>query len=302
MLPLTLQRAALAGARGLDPGALLADLFLSYPPDDFGLDPPVAKWSFFVVAQTVLRYFRTTVLDAENIPPGRSIVVSTHSGVLPWDATCLVVSIYRHTGRFSRNAGHELWGRVPLLARYLARGGVVLGPAPDLEELLRRGEIVVIFPGGTEDMRRRIWQRYQVKPNKGFAPGRGGYIKVALRTGSPIVPAAIVGAEEVHMLLAEIPPLARLVGLPYCPIVISPFPLPARIYVRFGEPIHLDAPPEAAEDQALVDRLNEEVRATLQDLLDDTRRRRRGIYCSTYDGDGPPFRPARRRPARRSHR
>jgi hypothetical protein len=70
--------------------------------------------------------------------------------------------------------------------------------------------------------------------------------------------------------------------MPFFPIVLSVLPLPARIYIRFGEPILLDAPPEAAADQAMVDGLNTHVLATLQALIDDTRRRRHGVYCSSY--------------------
>jgi 1-acyl-sn-glycerol-3-phosphate acyltransferase len=296
----------LARAQGLDPAALLADLFLTWPPDSPGLDPVRTKRSFFLVEQTAGRWFRPHVIGAENIPSGRALVIGCHSGVFPWDATCLVPAIYRHTGRFSRNAGHELWGRLGPLTRYLEARGVVLGAAADLEELLRGDEIVLLFPGGAEDMRRPIWKgRYRVKPHKGFAPGRGGYIKIALRTRSPIVPVAIVGAEETHMLLADIEPLARLFGAPFFPIVLSVLPLPARIYIRFGAPIHLDAPPEAAADQRMVDLLNARVRTTLQALIDDTVGRRRGIYWSSWDASAPasaalpPVDPAAQPPARR---
>ena len=122
-----------------------------------------------------------------------------------------------------------------------------------------------------------------MKPEKGFAPGCGGYVKVALRTRSPIVPVAIVGAEEVHYCVGDIPQLAAYLKVPFFPLVASLVPLPARIYIRFGEPIVLPAPPEAAEEQVAVDRLNEHVRSTLQALIDDTLRRRRGVYWSSYD-------------------
>lgn len=287
-LPAAWQQAVRSHARGLSPRALAADLFLSYPRDDYGLDPARAKRMFFLLEQTVCRYFRLMVLGADRIPAGRALLVGCHSGVLPWDATCLVVAVYRHTGRFSRNAAHQFFGRCAAVKRFLATQGAVIGEALRLEELLRRDEIVLLFPGGAEDMRRPFWERYRVKPHKGFAAGNGGYIKVALRSQSPIVPVAIVGAEETHLLVGEIPPLARLVGLPYAPVVLSVVPLPARFYIRFGDPIRLGAPPEAAADQAVVDRLNVEFRAALQALIDDTRRHRRGIYWSSYDAADPP--------------
>jgi 1-acyl-sn-glycerol-3-phosphate acyltransferase len=255
---------------------------MSAPSSD--LDPARAAFAYSLIEQTVCRYFRMQVMDAERIPPGRSLLIGRHSGVMPWDATCAVVAIWRHTGRFSRNVGHWLFGRIPLVADYLRACGVVIGEPARLEALLARDEMVLLFPGGAEDMRRPIWERYRVWPHKGFAPGHGGYVKVALRTRSPIVPVAIIGAEETHVLLTDVPPLARLFGMPYFPIVLSALPLPARIYIRFGTPIQLDAPPEAATDQRVVDRLNLRVRRKLQALIDDTRRHRRGIYCSRYDG------------------
>jgi 1-acyl-sn-glycerol-3-phosphate acyltransferase len=285
--------AAVQHADGLGPRALLADLFLEHDADPYGLDPVRTKRAFFLVAQTVCRYFRLQTLGAEQIPPGRALVVGCHSGVLPWDAACLVVAIYRHTHRFSRNAGDWMFGRCGPVERFLTARGVVISEPERLAELLRRDEIVVLFPGGAKDMTRPFWERYRVKPHRGFAPGRGGYIKVALATSSPIVPVAIVGAEETHFLVRDLRPLARVLGLPYAPLVLSPFPLPARFYIRFGAPLRLNAPPAAASDQSVVDCLNIRVRQALQDLIDDTRRRRRGIYWSSLDtaaGEPPPHR------------
>jgi 1-acyl-sn-glycerol-3-phosphate acyltransferase len=270
---------------GLDLLSLLADCFVSYGPDPAGLEPARARRTLFVVDRIICRYFRMTVIGGDNLPQGRALIVGCHSGGLPWDAACLVVAICRATGRFSRNAGDRILGRFAAVERFLAtRGAVVIADPPRLEALLARDELVVLFPGGAKDMTRPIWERYVVKPHRGFAPGHGGYIRIALRTQSPIVPVAIVGAEETHVTLANLAPLARLLALPYLPVFLSPFPLPARIYIRFGAPIRLAAPADAATDQATVDRLNAEVRGSLQALIDDTRRRRRGIYCSSYDG------------------
>jgi 1-acyl-sn-glycerol-3-phosphate acyltransferase len=286
VLPVAWQQAIVRRSRGLDLGAIASDLFLDYPPNDRGFDPVTTKRQFFMIEQIVARYFRATTMGAENIPDGRVVIVASHSGVMPWDAILLVAEIYRLTGRFSWNAGHEFWGRFASLKDLLVPTGMVLGGRTEFEELLRRDEICTIFADAGQGNRHAYYlvsDRYKVKPEKGFAPGCGGYIKVALRTRSPIVPVAIVGAEEVHYCLGDIPQLAEYLEVPFFPLVASLVPLPARIYIRFGEAIRLSAPPEAADQQAVVDRLNERVRSALQALIDDSLRRRTGIYWSSYD-------------------
>ena len=288
-LPVAWQQVIVRRSRGLDLGAIASDLFLDYPREDRGLDPVTTKRHFFMVEQIVARYFRATTMGGGNIPDGRAMIVASHSGVVPWDAILLVAEIYRLTGRFSWNAGHEIWRR-SALKNLLVSTGMVLDGRAEFEALLRRDEICTIFADAGEGNRHAYYlesDRYKVKPEKGFAPGCGGYIKVALRTRSPIVPVAIVGAEEIHYCLGDIPQLAAYLKVPFFPLVASPVPLPARIYIRFGEAIRLSAPPEAVDQQAVVDGLNEQVRSALQALIDDTLQRRKGIYWSSYDaGNG----------------
>jgi 1-acyl-sn-glycerol-3-phosphate acyltransferase len=250
-----------------------------------GFDPVLTGRIFRLLSETVCRYFRVQVLGAENIPRGRALLVGCHSGVFAWDATCLIVAVHRATGRFTRNVGDRFFAGLGPAWRLLEATGAFIGERNAVEELLGRDELVLVFPGGAADMLRPIWRRYRLVPHSGLAPGRGGYVKAALRARSPIVPVAVVGAEEIHVLLGSLPPLARLLGVPFFPIVASLLPLPARLYIRFGAPIRLDAPPEAADDQRTVDRLNRAVQRKLQNLIDDTVRRRRGIYWSSLDGD-----------------
>jgi 1-acyl-sn-glycerol-3-phosphate acyltransferase len=302
-LPGAWQQAILRRSRGLDLGAIASDLFLDYPPDDRGFDPVTTKRQFFIVEQLVARYFRATTMGVENIPHGRVVIVASHSGVVPWDAILLVTEIYRLTGRFSRNAGHELWKRSAVLKNLLVPTGMILGGPADFEELLRRDEMCVIFADAGQGNRHAYYlesDRYKVKPEKGFAPGCGGYVKIALRTRSPIVPAAVVGAEEVHYCLGDVPQLAAYLKVPFFPLVASLVPLPAHIYIRFGEAIRLRVPPEAAAQQAVVDRLNKHVRSALQALIDDTLRHRRGIYWSSYDAGTAAELPGRKAASRLS--
>jgi 1-acyl-sn-glycerol-3-phosphate acyltransferase len=183
--------------------------------------------------------------------------------------------------------GDRFFATLGPVTSFLQRTGVVIGERESVEQLLAQDQLVLVFPGGADDMLRPIWRRYQLAGNRGLKPGRGGYVKAALRTRSPIVPVACVGTEEIHVMLGNVPALARLLGVPFFPIVASPLPLPARIYLRFGRPITFTEPPDAADDQPTVDRLNRLVQHELQALIDDTRRRRHGIFWSRYDTTTP---------------
>jgi 1-acyl-sn-glycerol-3-phosphate acyltransferase len=263
-----------------------------------------ARWLAGVRA-TVWRYFRPQVIGAENLPRGRGLIIGCHSGVIPYDAACTLVAIHDATGRFSRAIGDNLFGRVALVQDFLRQQGAVVGRPEVVAALLRAGHLVLVFPGGARDMERPyLTQRYCVLPHRGFAPGHGGYVKVALRAHAPIVPLAVVGAEEAHVMLANLPPIARLLGMPLFPLLLFPLPLPTKLYIRFGTPIVLPGTAADADDQLRVDELNDMVRRRVQDLIDDTVQRRRGVIFSTYE-DSPGRRPLgakTKRPSRAQRR
>jgi len=130
-----------------------------------------------------------------------------------------------------------------------------------------------VFPEGVKGIGKLYKNRYRLQRF-----GRGGFIKLALRTGSPIVPVAIVGAEEAHPMLTKVTWLAKSIGIPYVPITptfpwLGPLglvPFPSKWHVVFGEVIDLPAEygPEAADDRILVNKLAEQVRATIQEMID----------------------------------
>jgi 1-acyl-sn-glycerol-3-phosphate acyltransferase len=250
--------------------------------DDFDA-AATARWLGYV-RSTLWPYFRPRVIGTEHLPKGRALIIGCHSGVIPYDAACTLVAIHDATGRFSRAIGDNLFGQVGFVQDFLRQQGAVVGRPEVVERLLRAGQYVLVFPGGARDMERSyLTQRYRVLPHRGYAPGRGGYIKLALRTRAPIVPLAVVGAEEAHVMLTNLPPIARALGVPFFPLLLLPLPLPVKLYVRFGPPIVLPGTAKDAKDQHRVDQLNTMVRRQVQHLIDDTVRRRHGIFFSSYD-------------------
>lgn len=256
-----------------------------------GFDQATAQRWLGYVRAVLWPYFRPRVIGAENLPRGRALIIGCHSGVVPYDAACTLVAIHEVTGRFSRAIGDNLFGRSRSVERFLQQQGAVVGRPDVVARLLRAGNMVLVFPGGAKDMERPyLTQRYRVLPHRGFAPGHGGYIKLALRTQTPIVPLAVVGAEEAHLMLGSVRGLAQVLGLPFFPFVVFPMPLPVRLYIRFGTPITLRGIAADAKDQGRVDHLNEIVRRRLQRLIDDTVARRRGVIFSEYRNGRAPAR------------
>lgn len=261
------------------------------------LDPALAERWLGYVRTALWPYFRPQVIGAEQLPAGRGLIVGCHSGVIPYDAACVLVAVHDATHRIARSIGDAFFGRIAWLERFLRRQGAVVGTPRALEAILRAGHLALLFPGGARDMERPyLTQRYRVLPHRGFAPGHGGYLKIALRTRTPIVPVAVVGAEEAHVMLGNVPWLARAVGVPVFPLLAFPLPLPTRFYIRFGAPIELPGTQRDADDQRRVDAMNRMVRRRLQRLIDDTVAHRTGVIFSSYR-NGAAAR--RRRPRRR---
>jgi 1-acyl-sn-glycerol-3-phosphate acyltransferase len=149
-------------------------------------------------------------------------------------------------------------------------GGVVASPYNALR-LLEQDELVAVFPEGAKGAGKPFRERYRLERF-----GRGGFVEIALRTGSPIVPVAVVGSEEIYPKVAEAPALARVIGAPYFPVtptfpLLGPLgfiPLPSKWRIEFGEPIDTARfGPEAAEDRSFVFELSEQVRESIQNKV-----------------------------------
>jgi 1-acyl-sn-glycerol-3-phosphate acyltransferase len=253
--------------------------------DDFGLDPAYEQ-RFRPLAEFLYRrYFRVKTEGIANVPAsGRAIVVANHSGTLPLDGLIL-----RSAFRLEHPAARELrWLAedflfyLPFAGVFMNRVGAIRACQENAERLLAKENLVAVFPEGVQGIRKLFRERYRLQRF-----GRGGYIRLALRMRAPLVPCAIVGAEETNPLLYRVEYLANLLGLPYIPVtptfpLLGPLglvPAPSRWRIEFGEPISLDNyGPESAEDHVLVGRLSERVRATIQGMLDKGVRERRSIW------------------------
>lgn len=255
-----------------------------YTVDEYGFDAEVTERFFMAALRPIAqKWFRIEVRGVENIPTeGGALVVSNHSGTIPVDGLMTMVSIHDHAGRHLRPLGADLVFRLPLVGSLARKGGATLACNEDAERMLRGGELVGVWPEGFKGIGKPFSERYKLQRF-----GRGGFVSAALRTGVPIVPLSVVGAEEIYPLVGNVPSLARLLGVPYIPItpffpLLGPLglvPLPSKWLLEFGEPIRTDEyDAGAAEDPMLVFNVTDQVRETIQQTLYSLLMQRESVF------------------------
>ena len=255
-----------------------------YTVDEYGFDAEITQRFFMAAIRPVAeKWFRIEVRGVENIPTdGGALVVSNHSGTIPVDGLMTAVSIHDHAHRFLRPLGADLVFRMPVVSELARKGGVTLACNEDAERMLRNGEIVGVWPEGFKGIGKPYSERYKLQRF-----GRGGFVSAAIRTGVPIIPTSVVGAEEIYPLVGNVPSLARLLGVPYIPItpffpLLGPLglvPLPSKWIIEFGEPIRTDVyDVGAAEDPMLVFNVTDQVRETIQQTLYSLLMKRTSVF------------------------
>jgi 1-acyl-sn-glycerol-3-phosphate acyltransferase len=257
---------------------------LAEPPgavDDFGMDAALLERLGPALDFLYQTYWRVETVDIDRIPgSGRAMVVANHGGMLPWDALVLRIALLRaHPAhRELRPLVEDFVYHMPFVGNVAVRLGAVRADPENAERLLREDKVLAVFPEGAKGIGKSWDQRYQVQRF-----GRGGFVKLALRTGSPIIPCAIVGSEETTPFASRAGLLAKRLFAPFSPAApslpnLTPMglvPLPAKWTIRFAPPVDLAGlGPEKAADPATVQRVTEEVRATVQRMLDEQLRAR----------------------------
>jgi 1-acyl-sn-glycerol-3-phosphate acyltransferase len=253
--------------------------------DDFGLDKAYEQRMRPLLEALHRRWFRVTTRDIENVPSeGRALLVGNHAGALPWDGLMLktTLQLEHPAHRRLRWLSEDFVAHTPFLGALTTRLGAVRACPENGERLLNDDKLVAVFPEGEKGVGKPWSQRYEIQRF-----GRGGFIKLALRTRTPIVPVAVVGSEETHPMLFRSDRWARWLGVPFMPVTptfpwLGPLglvPLPSRWVIRFGKPIDLSSEPaSAAQDSVRVQHLAEEVRSAVQALVKQALRERTNAF------------------------
>ena len=242
--------------------------------DVFGLHPPTLASAVALAAPIYERYFRVESRGVEQIPAtGAAILVANHGGALPVDAAMLCLDVLRRTAppRIPRPVTDHFVPRLPFVSTLLARLGAVTGTRTNVRTLIERGELIVIWPEGVSGPAKPYRDRYKIQR------WTNGFADLALQYRVPVIPVAIVGAEESWPVLARLR-RPRMFGAPYLPITAVPVPLPSHYHLHYGAPITLDRCRAHAGDPAAVASASAVVRVALEGLLDETLRSRRGVF------------------------
>jgi 1-acyl-sn-glycerol-3-phosphate acyltransferase len=247
-----------------------------YEVDEFGFDPELNAAVLMPAALALYRrWFKVQARGMDHIPgSGAALVVANHSGVLPLDAIMLQAGIFAEhpQARNLRLLSADMVYSLPVLGSLARRSGHTRADPAEAQRLLAAGDLVGVFPEGFKGIGKPFSERYRLQRF-----GRGGFVRTAMRAGVPMIPCAIVGAEEIYPMIGNAEPVARALHLPYFPLTplfpwlgpVGAVPLPSKWIIEFCEPVAVGDPVAGEPDDDEVSKLADHVRDVIQDKLDE---------------------------------
>ena len=279
------------------PGALVPIQQTRIPPESLP-DPrrsDVDEWGrsakMRALARTLYQpiyenWFRAEWEGLDKIPAnGGALLVANHAAAIPSDAPVIMHGIEKELDRPVYGLAEHLFKALPFVGTMWSRvGGVAAHPENAYRLLREQQQLVLVFPEGTKGTGKTYDERYQLRRF-----GRGGFVEIAMRAGVPIVPIAVVGAEESMPILFKVPAISKALGIPYAPVTAnhllfgpllgSVVYLPAKFKLRVLDPISFDVPPdqERYSKSRIMDEA-EAIRVKLQETLYDMLRTRQSVW------------------------
>ena len=231
------------------------------------------------------RLFRVEWEGLEKIPDGPALLVANHAAAIPSDAPVIMHGIETELERPVYGLADHLFKTVPVVGTLWARAGGVIAHPDNAYRLLReQSQLVLVFPEGSKGPAKTYGERYKLRRF-----GRGGFVQIAMRAGAPVVPIAVVGAEESMPILFNIAPLAKLLGIPYAPVTANALLfgpllgavayLPAKFKLRVLDPVYFDVPPDQPRySKSRIMDASEAIRQTIQEELFEMLKQRQSVW------------------------
>lgn len=243
-----------------------------YGYDPWGFNADVARRTLLLFALVYRYYFRVQTAGLDNLPSGRMLVIPNHAGQIALDAGMIALAtiLEAEPPRPLRGMGEYWLPTLPFFNVFMSRVGGVVGTPKNARDILEHGEAVIAFPEGVRGMSKPFSQRY-VLQEFGY-----GFMRLALETNTPIVPVAVVGSEEQAISIANVKPLADLLGMPAFPILLNYFPLPVRYHLYFGEPMEFRG--NANDEDEVIGKKVEQVKQRINDMIQAGLRQRRSWF------------------------
>lgn len=252
--------------------------------DEFGMDLIMVERIKPFLDFLYFKYWRVRATGISNIPnEGQALVVANHSGTVPYDGAMLGIAIANEhpVRQDTRFLVEDFVFHMPVLGSLIYRIGGVRACPENAERLLSTGHLVVVFPEGVKGIGKYFKDRYKLQRF-----GRGGFIKLCIKTKSPLIPVGIVGAEEIHPIIFKSNSLSKIIGVPYLPItptfpllgLLGCIPFPSKWSIHFGKPIDFSKYDESTlQDEIAIHKLSEMVRDHIQNILYEQLKRRRSV-------------------------
>ncbi len=245
-----------------------------YGVDPFGFNLDYALSAVAPFLWLYKHYHRVETHGLERVPPGAVLLIANHSGQLPMDAAMIGVAMLTEATppRAIRSMVEKWVPALPYISTFMARVGQIVGTPENCRRLLEKGEAILVFPEGVRGVTKLWAQRYQLQ-DFGL-----GFMRLALETNTPIVPVAVVGAEEQAPALVDLKPLAKLLGFPAFPITPTgvPIPLPTKYRLYFGDPLRFTG--RADDEDAELDKKVRVVKSAIAAMLEQGRRERKHVF------------------------
>ena len=253
--------------------------------DEWGRSAHMREVARRLYAPLYERWFRVQWEGLEKIPrSGGALLVANHAGAIPSDAPVIMHGIEAELGRPVYGLADYFFRSAPWLGTMWSRvGGVPAHPDNALRILRDQGDLCLVFPEGTKGPSKTYTDRYRLRRF-----GRGGFVEIAMRAGVPVIPIAVVGAEESMPIVFRLPSVAKALGVPYVPVtanmlLLGPLGLlayfPAKFKLRVLDPVSFDVPPgqERYSKSRVMDEA-EKIRMHLQETLYDMLRERGSVW------------------------